>query len=180
MGLEELFAQWEAAGIFSYALPFLLIFALLFGLLTKLNIFTTKDGEPNKGINVLISLAVSLISLQFNIVSEFFTSLFPRFGIALAVILVILILIGLFTDLENKKMKWIFSAIILIVLVIILWTPLSNLGFNISLNGFFEKNFGIILFAVIIIGVIIWSIVGGKKSSLKSSSAGGEKTITSH
>jgi len=33
--LGDLFAQWEAAGIFQYALPFLLIFALVFGLLSS-------------------------------------------------------------------------------------------------------------------------------------------------
>ena len=46
--LGNLLAQWEAAGIFAYALPFLLIFALVFGLLTKMNIFASK-ADPNSG-----------------------------------------------------------------------------------------------------------------------------------
>ena len=85
MSLGELFAQWEAAGIFAYALPFLLIFAILFGILSKINIFGSKDN-PNKGVNAIISLAVAFMSLQFNLVSTFFADLFPRFGIALSVI----------------------------------------------------------------------------------------------
>ena len=33
--LGELFTQWEQIGFFSYLLPLLLIFALVFGILTK-------------------------------------------------------------------------------------------------------------------------------------------------
>jgi len=161
MDLGGLFTQWEAAGIFSYLLPFLLIFALIFGILTKINIFGTKDN-PNKGVNAIISLAVAFMALQFNIVSSFFADLFPRFGIALAIILIILISIGLFVDLENKNMKWVLSGVILIALVAVLWIPLSKLGFKINFNGFFEKNFGILFFGVLIIALVIWAIAGGK------------------
>jgi hypothetical protein len=160
MALESLFAQWEAAGIFAYALPFLLIFALVFGILTKINIFT-KGNEPNKAVNAIISLTVALMALQFNIVSEFFSSIFPRFGVALAIILVILIFIGLFTDLGNKNMKWILSGVILIALIAVLWVPLSELGFKINLD-FLKGNFAVIIFLILIIGLIGWAVTGGK------------------
>jgi hypothetical protein len=164
MNLGDLFAQWEAAGIFAYALPFLLIFALIFGILTKINIFGSKDN-PNKGVNAIISLAIAFMALQFNMVSSFFADLFPRFGIALAVILVILIAIGLFTDLGDKYMKWILYAVVLIALIVVLWVPLSGLGFTINLDGFFRENLALIFFAVIMIGLIIWAIAGGKGKS---------------
>ena len=45
--IGNLFAQWEAEGVFAYVLPFLLIFAIVYGLLMKMNIFATKDN-PNK------------------------------------------------------------------------------------------------------------------------------------
>jgi CDP-diglyceride synthetase len=160
MGLENLFAQWEAAGIFAYAFPFLLIFALVFGLLMKINIFGTKDN-PNKAVNAIISLAVALMALQFNIVSEFFSSIFPRFGVALAIILVILIIFGFFTDLGNKNMKLILSGVILIALIAVLWVPLSELGFKINLS-FFKENFAVIIFLILIVGLIVWAMAGGK------------------
>jgi hypothetical protein len=161
MGLGELFAQWEAVGIFAYALPFLLIFALIFGILSKINIFGTKD-DPNKGVNVIISLAIAFMALQFNIVSTFFADLFPRFGIALSVILVIMIAMGFLMDFENKNVKWIFTGISLIAVIVVLWVPLSGLGFGFGNTGFFRENFGLIFFAVLVIGVIIWAIRGGK------------------
>ena len=39
--------QWEQAGVFSYVLPFLLIFAVVFGILSKTGVF------KEKGINIV-------------------------------------------------------------------------------------------------------------------------------
>ena len=161
MSLGDLFAQWKAAGIFTYVFPFLLIFAILFGILSKIDIFGSKE-KPNKGINAIISLVVALIALQFNLVSSFFSDLFPRFGIALVVLLIILIGVGLFADFDNRVVKWIFFVVILFTVIVVISTPLSNLGFKINYNAFFEQNFGLICF-VILFGVAIFLIIGGRK-----------------
>ncbi len=81
----------QQAGVFSYLIPFLIIFALVFGVLTKTQIF--KD---NKAIYAIISLAVALMALQFDIVPKFFSDIFPKVGVGLAVILTFMILFGLF------------------------------------------------------------------------------------
>jgi MFS family permease len=156
--LGDLFSQWEAAGIFQYALPFLLIFALVFGLLMKLNIFASKDN-PNKGINVMIALAVAFMSLQFNMVSMFFSEIFPRFGIALSIILVILILGGLFMP-TNKENNWFMVALAVIVFIIIgtvIYNSLGAFGWGIGgpgLSYFWGKYGALIIFAIIIIAII--------------------------
>ena len=77
--IGNVLAQWQAAGVFSYALPFLLLFALTFGLLVRTGLFTTKsaDGkESGKSINAIIALSVSLMALQFDFVSVFFLKYF--------------------------------------------------------------------------------------------------------
>jgi hypothetical protein len=158
--LGDLFAQWEAAGIFAYALPFLLIFALVFGLLTKLNIFSSaKDPNSGRGVNVIIALAVSFMALQFNMVSMFFGEIFPRMGVALSIILIILILGGLFMP-TNKKNNWFMVALAIIVFIIIgtvVYNSLSVFGWSIGGPGwsYFWNRYGsIIIFAIIIIAVI--------------------------
>jgi uncharacterized membrane protein len=159
--LGDLFSQWEAAGIFAYALPFLLIFALVFGLLMKLNIFASK-GDPNsgKGVNVIIALAVAFMSLQFNIVSMFFSEIFPRFGVALSVILVILILGGLFMP-TNKENNWFMVALAIIVLIIIgivIFNSMKAFGWTLGGTGlsYIWNRYGaIIIFAVVIIAAVI-------------------------
>lgn len=170
--LGDLFAQWEAAGIFTYALPFLLIFALVFGLLTKLNIFSSKNSsggvDSNKGVNVMIALAVAFMSLQFNMVSIFFSEIFPRFGVALSIILVILILGGLFMP-TNKESNWFMVALAIIVFIIIgtvIYNSLSVFGWGVGgpgLSYFWNRYGALIIFAVIIIAII--AMTTAKKDS---------------
>ena len=167
--LGNLFAQWEAAGVFEYALPFLLIFALVFGLLTKLNIFSSKEN-PNsgRGINAIIALSVAFMSLQFNMVSMFFSEIFPRFGVALSIILVILILGGLFMP-TNKENNWFVIALAVIVFVIIgivIYQSLGAFGWGLGsgsgLASFWNQYSALIIFAAIILGAI--AIMTGKKN----------------
>ncbi len=156
--LGDLFAQWEAAGIFAYALPFLLIFAVVFGLLSKMNVFKsgTNDG---KGVNVMISLAVAFMALQFDIVSVFFSELFPRFGVGLSIILVLLIMGGIFMP-TNKENNWFMAALGVIVLIIVgtvVWNSLGSLGWGIGgpgLSYFWDRYSAIIIFVVIIVAAI--------------------------
>lgn len=167
--LGNLFAQWEAAGIFAYALPFLLIFAFVLGVLTKLNIFAAKDGTPNKGVNAIIALAVGFMSLQFDIVSVFFAEVFPRMGVALSIILVILILGGLFMPV-NKEGNWFMIALSIIIFIIIgtvVWNSLGAMGWGVGgpgLSYIWDRYSAIIIFAIIIIAVVAMTMTKSNPS----------------
>ena len=160
--LGELFAQWEAAGIFSYMLPFLLIFALVFGLLVKVNIFGTKQN-PNTWVNSIIALATALMALQFDIVSIFFAEIFPRFGVALSIILVILVLGGLFMP-TNKDSNWFMVALAVVVFVIIgivIFNSTASLGWGVGgpgLSYMWSKYGSVIIFAILVIAIIATSM----------------------
>lgn len=150
--IRDVLAQWEQAGFFSYFLPFLLIFALVFGLLEKTKIF--KD---NKSINGIIALVVGLMALQLDIVSRFFSEIFPRFGIGLAVILIIIILLGIFMPKEN----WVNSLLLgigAVILVIILVQTAGAVGW--SSGYWWKENWPVVAGAVFILA-IIGAIVGG-------------------
>lgn len=156
-GIGNLLAYWEQLGIFSHGLPFLLIFALVFGILTRSKIF-----KENKGLNGVISLVVSLLALQFNFVPLFFSEIFPRLGVGLAVILVALILLGLFLPSQNnnKYVGWFMFIGAFVIFIVVLaqtfsWTAGSwwwNLRFN---------WYGIVGVAVVLILLaIVWNSVG--------------------
>jgi hypothetical protein len=167
--LGELFAQWEAAGIFSYMLPFLLIFALVFGLLVKVNIFGTKQN-PNTWVNSIIALATALMALQFDVVSIFFAEIFPRFGVALSIILVILVLGGLFMP-TNKDSNWFMVALAVVVFVIIgivVFNSTASLGWGVGgpgLSYVWSKYGSVIIFAILVIAIIAISM--SKKNTNK-------------
>jgi hypothetical protein len=107
----DVFSQLEQAGAFTYVLPFLFIFALVFGILSRTKIF-----DSNKGINVILSLAVGLMALQTNIVSNFFAIVSPMLGIGLVILLIVVIFLGLVAPKEAWLVYTVFgiSAIILI------------------------------------------------------------------
>jgi hypothetical protein len=161
--IGELFAQWESAGVFEYMLPFLLIFALVFGLLMRLNIFATKQGNEinqNKGINAIIALAVSLLSLQFNVVSLFFAEIFPRMGIALSIILILLVLGGLFIP-TNKSNNWFMVTLVILVfgiVIVVIYTSMNAMGWGFFSGGgfsYFWRQYGaLIIFLAIVVAVI--------------------------
>ena len=82
--IQEVLQLWANLGFFDYVLPFLLIFAIVFGVLNAIKIF----GKENKGINAIIAVAVGLLSLQWGFVPQFFSEVFPRTGVALAVVFI--------------------------------------------------------------------------------------------
>ncbi len=156
-GFGEVLAYMEQTGFFAYVLPFLLIFALVFGILTRTQVF------KNKAINAVIAFVVGLLSLQFGFVSIFFSEIFPRLGIGLAIILALLILAGLFFDPKSKFTNYGLLGVGLIVFIIVLVKTFGWLGWsNMSL---WYLNWPAIISGIVVIGILILIIksVGEKK-----------------
>ncbi len=154
--IGNMLAYWGSAGFFSYILPFLLIFALVFGILTRVKIF------DNKAINGVIALVVGLLSLQFHFVPMFFSEIFPRLGVGLAVILCLLILGGLFFDPKNKMLNYGLLGVGVIVFLVVLVQTFGWLGWwNLQIWYYnWQGILGVVIFLAII-GLIVGS--GSKK-----------------
>lgn len=161
--IGDLLFRLEQAGAFSYIIPFLLIFALVFGILTRTQIF--KD---NKTINAVLALAVGLLALQFHFVPIFFSEIFPRLGIGLAIILSFLILVGLFLPEDNNKYaNWLLLILSVVIFVVVLsqsaiWSGLGTGGYW---TWFIYDNWANVVFWIVILGIVIAVInsVGPKK-----------------
>ncbi len=96
--IATLLNEFEQIGVFDYMLPFLLIFAVVFGILTATNVF-----GGNKGVSLIIALVIGAMAIRLGYVQAFFTEVFPRFGIAVATLLVIVILAAVFIPNQHKK-----------------------------------------------------------------------------
>lgn len=157
--IGRMFAGWESAGFFAYVIPFLIIFAVLYGILSKIKIF----GEDSKKVNAIVSVAIALISIQFSFLTDFFAELFPRFGVGIAVLLVAIIMIGLFADLQGKHkntMLYLAGGIFIIVLL----STLFSLGWLKDWN--LSENLPLILMVVVFVG-LLYSVLKGKKKEEK-------------
>jgi len=73
--ITDVLNQWADMGVFAYVLPFLMIFAIIYGILTK-----TEILGKNRGVNATIALAAGLLALQFDYVPKYFSFCRNRFG----------------------------------------------------------------------------------------------------
>lgn len=119
--------QLQQAGVFAYMLPFLIIFAIVFGVLSRMNMFGTNSKVPN----AIIALSVSLMSLQFGFVSQFFSEIFPRMGVWLSVLLVLFIVVGLANPTRNWN-KGIMISVGVIIFGVILYQSFGANWYNLS------------------------------------------------
>lgn len=162
LDITQVLNTWAQYGVFSYVFPFLIIFAVVFAILQKSGLFGVKDKEGKmvenvKGINAIIAVSIALISLLNDYVPTFFAAIFPKFGIILAVGLVLLILIA-FTggDITSKWLGWVLG----VVVVIWGWSEWSNLYGTGSwgVTYFLEEYFwGLVLLGAIG-GLIYWIV----------------------
>jgi len=151
--LGDLLSKWESAGFFSYLLPFLLIFALVFGILTRVQIF-----KENKMVNGIIALAVALMALQFEFVPTFFSQIFPRLGVGLAIILGVLIVVGLFADPKSAMINYVLLGVGVITIGLILIQSAGALGWQ---SGDWWGNNWQMVVGAIVLFILVAIIIGG-------------------
>ena len=159
--IGEILQQLADLDVFFYVLPFLLIFALVFAILQKVRLMG-GEFEDNKGISAIIAASVGLLSLQFDQVPIFFQKIFPKLGIGLSIILVLVILVGLFIDFKKYEGPTsIFFGIAGLIAVVIILSSLSDYSW--WSGGFWQENMSSIIAGIIVIIFIAIVIGSGKK-----------------
>jgi len=149
-------ARLEQMGFFSYVLPFLLIFTLVFGILSSTRIF-----RDNRGVDAVIALVVGLLALQFDFVPVFFSQVFPRMGVALAAILVILIVAGFFVSPKKAWQMYILLGIGVIAAIAVVASTFQNVGFYSSYWIYQYLPEVALLIAVVVIVLIVTQVIKG-------------------
>lgn len=156
--IGSILASWDQIGIFSIVLPFLLIFAVVFAILDRLALFKDK-----RGINMIVSIAVGLLALYLPIVSDFFSVIFPRLGVGIAVILVAMILIAAF--LPEGKDSWLnyilFGLGALIFIIVVLGSFTNYYWWD---SGWWTQYYSGIVVLLIIAVVIAIVVFAGRKT----------------
>lgn len=158
MNYANILQQLEDLGFFSHVLPFILIFAIIYAILSKIEMF--KD---NKGASVLIAFAVGLLSLQLNFVSVFFKNVFPKVGIGITLVFIAMILSGVFllqSEQGKKAYPWIFFGIGAFIFIVI--TILSFSGDMFNGSWWWEQYGALTIVMLLIVTAIIVIVTTGK------------------
>jgi hypothetical protein len=151
--ITEVLNIWNELGVFSYMIPFLLIFAVVFAILQKSRVLSHGNDE-NRLMLAIVSASIGLLALQFDFVPEFFAVIFPRFGIGLSLFLVLIILLGFFWKQDEIHGSWIGWVVGIGVAIWALsaWDQWSS---HVGFGGWFVEN----VWALIILGVLIATVV---------------------
>jgi hypothetical protein len=142
-------------------LPFVLIFAVLFAILQK----TKLLGGENKGIDLIVSAALSLIAVSFASPAIVFSKIIPFFAVAVIVIFMLLLIFSFSEGKDklelSKGMKnGIIGAFIVVMAIVLirasgLWAWLKNTSPSLLWN---------IIFLIVIAAVITIMLAIGKKA----------------
>lgn len=169
--MSDLFNQLQGYGIYEYVLPFLLIFAILFAILEKTQIFTGK-----KNINIIVSLIIGLLFVtQFSLVS-ILNNFLPKISLFIVIAVMVLILFGIFGANVGQGLGSLGIIIGAIAsLIAVYWALSPGLGFE--LPYWVEYNWDVILVLVIIL-IVISLIVGGSSDESKTAKVDFNKIAT--
>jgi len=162
-GIQDLFSYWESYGVYDFLLPFLLIFAIIYGVLSYTRIFAN-----NKGLHVIVAIVIALMAVRFGFFTGFYAEIFPRLGIGITILLVLMILMGLFFGDKSKEIwAWILIVVALVIGIVILYQSFDVLGW-INNYGYSGSTFvAWIITAVLLIGVIVAVVMGNLEPSSK-------------
>ncbi len=151
-----LISNLQQAGVFIYVLPFLLVFAVVYAILSR-----AKFLGDNVGVNVIISLALGLFAIQVPYVTDFFQNLFPNVAIGLSILLALLILGSFFVNFEEAPWaKNLFIGIGVVVAGVIIYNALSTQSY--TTTDLIEQYGGTLLVIAAIVALIVFVVIKGK------------------
>jgi hypothetical protein len=156
--LYDLYYTWESNGVYDFLLPMLLIFAVVFGILTS-----TKILGESRGINFIISITLALLAMRLGLITGFFAVIFQGLGVGIAILIVLLILAGLFLGDANLRV-WLptfFWGGLIIGLIVVISVLNEYAWFG---SYWWQENWNSVIVWVIIIA-IGWFFLRPKKTS---------------
>ena len=149
--IGDIIISIDNTGFFKYALPFLLVFTIVYALLHKTKIL----GENNTRLNPTLALIIALLVLPF-IATTNYTGFLSKFVLIFIAFITLAVVLGLLGVKYNDH-KQTFMIIALILIAFIAVTEF----FNLSILAFlapYRTEFGYAALVIIIFGILIWFV----------------------
>ncbi len=156
----------DSIGFYTVALPFLLIFTIIFAILEKIKLF----GPDSKRFNGLIAMVMAFLVIRVQSLVEIMNNFLPQVSFLALIFIVFLLLVGILVGpTDGWKGIPLFAGIIVTIGVIVYAllnsSGMIGIGFPswLQLTGE-DRN---MLIAVVLFFVFVWFVVadGGKKKS---------------
>jgi hypothetical protein len=172
VGLEDLVSKMAEFGIFTHYLPFLIVFVIVYAVLTKTKIF----GEQKRISGLIALIAALYVMTMGNTIGLFLASFFAGGSVILIFFLMFMMIVGLvvgekaWRSFETQKP---LTGIFLVGIIIAVFLFYMSGGFEllgiafptISTGGLpsgIDQNTLIIIGVLIFTALLIWWMIGGK------------------
>lgn len=148
MVFEAVIQLLQDFGFFRVVLPFLLIFAVFYGILLKTKILGEPDEARTRTIASIIAFVVAFLVIAYTPVVDALATLLPQASFLLVVIMLFLMLLAFIvpkweTNLAENPWWWGIAAIVLIIIFLIIVG--TSVGENVPvLHGFAQFMIGAI------------------------------------
>ncbi|OGW55105.1 MAG: hypothetical protein A2Y81_05685 [Nitrospirae bacterium RBG_13_43_8] len=175
-GIAELVSSAKGLGIFDFFIPFIMMFAIFYGLLYKTKIFGDPSKErASRTISLVIALAASSYIMVFTpagvTISGFLAAYFSKTLVVVLALLGVLIVFYLLMNILKPEAKWDLSKfgwgalLIAIVLGISIFVSSGGAGIfpgikNINIGGLDSGTMAIIV-VIILTGLVIYYLISG-------------------
>ena len=121
-GIADLIAASKEFGVFEFYLPFIIVFAIFYGLLSKANVFGTD--KKGKNLNLVISGVAALFVIAYTPVGitlvEYFGAMFTGTVIVLVTLLASLMILSMLLGMAGVGITVSKAGIIFILIAILL------------------------------------------------------------
>ncbi|MBS3107970.1 hypothetical protein J4468_03565 [Candidatus Woesearchaeota archaeon] len=155
MDLVTIVKQLETLGAFRYLFPFLLVFAIVFGILEKIGIF------KNKSINAVIAIAIGLFAIYSNSFYLMTQRFMPNVSMVIVTALAFLLIFGLWygKSLEGSNAKYLFWVGLVIAFLGIGWSLFA--GYNNQLQRMLNLSpdsiYLLLMGSIVVVVVLIFA-----------------------
>ena len=169
LDFRNIFHDLEAIGFFELVLPFILVFALVFGILEKTRLFgrDTTTNAPRTNLNAVVGLIMGFYVITQPDVLEVINSLLPRVSLVLLAIVSFLLLFGFFIG--QRQHQWSGGFLILdgiFVLFAVLWAFTAE-DYGLDSNSFEDwlDDYGSAILIILAVFGLIALVIGGRRDS---------------
>jgi len=154
--LNSFLSGLESFGWYDVALPFVLVWVLVYAVLQKANIF----GSQSKNFNMIISLAAAFLFIRNEYFISIMNKFLPNVSILLLVVVLFLAIVGLFGG--SSSWRGIPLFLVMIVAGISIWWAFASSAYGSwvplwarispATQGYF-----IVVIVIVVIGVLLYS-----------------------
>jgi hypothetical protein len=169
LDFRSVFSYWQQLGLVDVILPFLLLFAVVFGILQKVAIFTDEKDKtkPNKKVNAIIALALALLVVIPHVtggypggvdIVDLMNRFLPQSTFVILAVLMVLLLIGLIGAEIPNAVSMLVGLIGVVAVGFIVLNAVSPYQLPLWLQFLDDPSFQALLIILIVFGLIVWFV----------------------